>query len=197
MRKNRRRSRNFTGLTFYEDKNNTNTEKLLKILQWGAYTLMAVFLAVAAFRCLGFRVSVLGSSMEPDIIAQQNVLVNKLAYRMGTPERGDVIAFYPGGDENIHPSVKRVVAIPGDSVQILNGVLLVNGVPCTLTDTYTNLSYAGLAEDLLMLEDDEYFVMGDNPDESQDSRSPGIGMVKDTDIIGEVWLVLPAKDTEE
>ena len=197
MRKNRRRSRNFTGLTFYEDKNNTNTEKLLKILQWGAYTLMAVFLAVAAFRCLGFRVSVLGSSMEPDIIAQQNVLVNKLAYRMGTPERGDVIAFYPGGDENIHPSVKRVVAIPGDSVQILNGVLLVNGVPCTLTDTYTNLSYAGLAEDLLMLEDDEYFVMGDNPDESQDSRSPGIGMVKDTDIIGEVWLVLPVKDTEE
>lgn len=197
MRKNRRRSRNFTGLTFYEDKNNTNTEKLLKILQWGAYTLMAVFLAVAAFHCFGFRVSVLGSSMEPDIIAQQNVLVNKLAYRMGTPERGDVIAFYPGGDEDIHPSVKRVVAIPGDSVQILNGVLLVNGVPCTLTDTYTNLSYAGLAEDLLMLEDDEYFVMGDNPDESQDSRSPGIGMVKDTDIIGEVWLVLPAKDTEE
>lgn len=92
----------------------------------------------------------------------------------------------------MHPSVKRVVAIPGDSVQILNGVLLVNGIPCSYSDGYSSISEAGLAADMEILEDSQYFVMGDNPEDSEDSRSAGIGTVQDEDIIGSVWLALPA-----
>lgn len=192
MRRKRKRSRYSSGLSFYEDKNTVNTSRIAEALLWVSYTVIALFLAVICFRSFGFRIGVLGGSMEPGIIQGQNVLVNKLAYRMSTPQRGDVVAFYPGGDDKMHPSVKRVVAIPGDSVQILNGVLLVNGIPCSYSDGYSSISEAGLAADMEILEDSQYFVMGDNPEDSEDSRSAGIGTVQDEDIIGSVWLALPA-----
>lgn len=191
MRRNHRRSRYSSGLSFYEDRNTGTGRTLFEAFLWIVYSVIAVFFAVVCFRNFGFRVSAIGSSMEPGIHAGQNVLVNRLAYRMSTPSAGDVIAFYPGGDENMHPSIKRVVAVPGDSVQVLDGVLLVNGVPCTLEDSYSSVSDAGIAENLVLLEDNEYFVMGDNPSESEDSRSAGIGAVRESDMIGRVWLRLP------
>lgn len=157
------------------------------------YTVIAIFLAVVFYSSMGFRVSVLGNSMEPGLAAGQNVLVNTYSYRLGSPSRGDIIAFYPGGDESMHPSVKRIVAIPGDSVQILNGTLLINGVPSTWSDQHTGITNAGIAEDLILLDDDEYFVIGDDPEESEDSRSAGIGLVQEDMIIGKVWLALPAE----
>ena len=117
MRRKRKRSRYSSGLSFYEDKNTVNTSRIVEALLWVSYTVIALFLAVICFRSFGFRIGVLGGSMEPGIVQGQNVLVNKLAYRMSTPQRGDVVAFYPGGDDKMHPSVKRVVAIPGDSVR--------------------------------------------------------------------------------
>ncbi len=193
MRRKRRRSRYSSGLSFYEDKNTVNTTRIVEGILWLCYTVIALFFAVMCFKCFGFRVSVLGNSMEPGIVQGQNVFVNKLAYRMSTPERGNVVAFYPGGDSQMHPSVKRIVAIPGDSVQVLNGVLLINGVPCTYSDAYASISDPGLAADMEIMEDGQYFVMGDNPDESEDSRSAGIGTVQEEDIIGSVWLALPAE----
>ena len=191
--KRKKRSRYSTGLSFYEDKASPAKDRIIGLFYWGIYTGIAVFLAVVFFKCLGFRVSVLGSSMEPGIAEGQNVLVNAVIYHIGSPERGEIVAFYPGGDEKMHPLVKRVVAIPGDSVQIVNGVLLVNGVPSTWSDDSSGITEAGIAEDLIMLGDNEYFVMGDNPEESEDSRSAGIGLVQDDTIIGRVWLALPAK----
>lgn len=193
MRRKRRRSSYSSGLSFYEDKNNISTSRIVEVILWAAYTLIALFFAVVCFKCFGFRVSVLGDSMEPGIVASQNVFVNRLSYRMSSPERGDVIAFYPGGDEKMHPSIKRVVALPGDSVQILNGVLLVNGVPSTYSDQFSSITDPGLADEMEILDENEYFVMGDNPAESEDSRSAGIGMVQEEDIIGRVWIALPAE----
>lgn len=193
MRRKRKRSRYSSGLSFYEDKNNISTSRIVEGILWASYTVIALFFAVVCFKCFGFRVSVLGSSMEPGIAASQNVFVNRLAYRMSSPGRGDVVAFYPGGDERMHPSIKRVVAVPGDSVQILNGVLLVNGVPCTFSDQFSGIADAGLAATMEILGENEYFVMGDNPAESEDSRSAGIGTVQDEDIIGRVWIALPGE----
>lgn len=191
--KRKKRSRYSTGLSFYEDKASPGRDRILEFLQWGIYTVIAVFLAVVFFRCMGFRVSVLGTSMEPGLAAGQNVLVNTICYRMGSPSRGEIIAFYPGGDETLHPSVKRVVAVPGDSVQIVNGALLINGVPSSWSAEHAEIAEAGLAEDLILLDEGEYFVMGDHPGESEDSRSAGIGLVQDDTIIGRVWLALPAE----
>ena len=83
------------------------------------------------------------------------------------------------------------MAIPGDTVQVVDGVLLVNGIPCALQESYSSIEDEGTAGNLITLEDEEYFVMGDNPQESEDSRSAGIGTVGEEDIIGTVWLALP------
>ena len=93
MRRKRKRSRYSSGLSFYEDKNTVNTSRIAEALLWVSYTVIALFLAVICFRSFGFRIGVLGGSMEPGIVQGQNVLVNKLAYRMSTPQRGDVVAF--------------------------------------------------------------------------------------------------------
>ncbi len=191
----KKRSRYSTGLSFYEDKASSGKERLMEIGRWGIYTVIAIFLAVVFYSSMGFRISVLGGSMEPGITEGQNVLVNTYSYRLGSPGRGDIIAFYPGGDENMHPLVKRIVAVPGDSVQILNGTLLINGVPSSWSKEHIGITEAGIAEDLILLEDEEYFVIGDNPSEGEDSRSAGIGLVQEDTIIGRVWLALPGKDS--
>lgn len=194
--KRRKRSQYSSGLSFYEDPKTVNLKAIREALLWILTTAAAAALAAVCWRYFGFRVSVLNSSMEPGITAGQSVLINRLAYQFGSPEQGDVIAFYPGGNEEIQVSVKRVVAIPGDTVQIVDGILLVNGIPCALQESYSSIEDEGTAGNLITLEDDEYFVMGDNPSESEDSRSAGIGTVGEEDIIGSVWAALPGNGAE-
>ena len=193
-RKRKRRSRYSSGLSFYEDKKTINRKALREGLMWAVTTAAAIALAVICWRFFGMRVVVTGFSMSPGIASQQSVLINKLAYQFSDPDAGDVIAFYPGGNDNLQPSVKRVVAVPGDTVQIVDGVLLVNGVPSGLQDSFQHIEDAGIASDEIVLEEDEYFVLGDNPSYGDDSRSAGIGTVDQTDIIGEVWVALPSED---
>ena len=69
-----------------------------------------------------------------------------------------------------------------------------NGIPCSYSDAYSSISEAGLAADMEILEDNQYFVMGDNPEDSEDSRSAGIGTVQDEDIIGSVWPRTPIRN---
>lgn len=98
------------------------------------------------------------------------------------------MVFLPNGNTNTHYYVKRVVAVPGDTVLIQNGVLYVNGMASAWVDM--KIMDPGIAEVELVLELDEYFCMGDNPGSSEDSRSANIGPVKERDIIGEAWLHL-------
>ena len=197
MRRNRKkRSRYSSGLSFYEDKKTVNLHAIREGLLWILTTVLAIALAFLCWQGFGKRVCVTGSSMDPEIVSGQSVLINRLAYQFADPERGDVIAFYPGGDENLQPSVKRVVAIPGDTVQISDGVLLVNGIPSALQESYSSIDEAGIASGEIELGDEEYFVLGDNPSMSEDSRSAGIGTVSLSDIIGEIWVVLPTQDAD-
>lgn len=189
--KHRRKSRYSSGLSFYEDKVTINRHVVKEVLLWILTTLVALLLAFLCFQCFGFRVNVSGGSMEPGIEDGRSVLVNRLSYRIVSPQRGDVIAFYPGGDEEMKPSIKRVVALPGDTVQISDGVLLVNGIPSALQDIFGTIEDAGMVSIVMILEEGEYFVLGDDPQQSEDSRSAGIGMVEEEDIIGEVWIALP------
>jgi len=188
------RRRRKQGLSFYEKKEIVNTEILKEIALWILYTVIAVFIAFFAVYYFGDRISVIGTSMEPGLVSGQNVFVNRLSYRISSPKRGDVIAFYPGGNTDAHPYFKRVVAVPGDVVQILDGELMVNGVPDPDSDEYDKMEDAGIAEEPLTLGTAEYFVLGDNRNNSEDSRSAGIGAVKEATIIGRAWLSLPEGD---
>ncbi len=190
-----KRARYTSGLSFYEEERKTGSNKIREIVTTLIYTVIAVFIAIVTVRFFGYRVSVIGSSMEPGLVNGQNVFVNRLAYRMSAPKRQDVIAFYPGGNENTHPSVKRVIAVPGDTIQVVDGVVLVNGIPESGSASYDKITDAGSAAQEEVLGSDEYFVLGDNRSNSEDSRSASIGSVQGSDIIGRVWLALSSGES--
>lgn len=135
----------------------------------------------------------IGTSMETSLHNGQVVFLNRVVYNILQPSRGDVIAFRPNGNVNAHYSVKRVVAVPGDTVQIMNGVLYLNGEP--QDEMFDDqIADAGVAEDLMKLGEDEYFVMGDNCNSSEDSRSVNLGNIKKEYIVGKVWFHMAGGD---
>ena len=160
-----------------------------EIMSYVYITLAAVTVAFVLMFCLGLRCSVIGVSMQPTLRSGQQVLVNRFVYRVLSPKRGDVIAFLPGGNTNTHYYVKRVVAVPGDSVQIKDGLLYVNDL-LYKDHTFDKIEEAGIADEPLTLGQDEFFTIGDNVNNSEDSRADNIGPIKRDNIAGKVWLKL-------
>ena len=144
----------------------------------------AIFFGIMTVNFVGIKTSVIGSSMEPALYNGEEVLLNRIIYQFSSPARGDVIAFHPNGDENTHLYVKRIVGMPGESIQIKQGSVYIDG-EMHVMDTPTE--DPGIAADVIKLADDEYFVMGDNRDNSEDSRSANIGNVSREMIAGKVW----------
>jgi len=120
--------------------------------------------------------------MEPNLKEDQHILINKAAYFFHSPQRGDVIIFrYPRDREQIY--VKRIIAIPGDTIEIKDGIVYINGSPCE--EPYVSSdTEGGLPKQTIP--PDRYFVMGDNRNGSWDSRY--WGTVPRGDIIGKTWL---------
>lgn len=175
-----------SGLTFVRKEKKVSNETITEIVSWVFIFVFAVFLSYVLVKALGSRFVIAGDSMEPALYNRQVVYVDKVTYNVKAPGRDDIIVFTPNGNKNQLYSVKRVVAVPGDTVKIKGGELYVNG---EVTRKYADsIADAGLAEEELKLEDEEFFVMGDNPNSSEDSRSPNIGPVKRSDVEGKVWL---------
>ena len=163
------------------------------MIQWVFLVFIAVFLGAALVFAFGIRTSVIGESMEPALSNGQEVLINKIAYQFGAPKQGDVIVFRPNGNENAHLSVKRVVATPGDTVQIVQGKVVINGAVYT-QDKAEDTRDAGVAATPILLGADEYFVLGDNRRNSEDSRSANIGNISRGMIEGKAWYHLKGKN---
>ena len=120
-----------------------------------------------------------GDSMAPTYHHLEFAIVTK---NTSAITRGDVILFKCETlDCNL---IKRVVGLPGDTIQLKDGVLLINNTP---SNVYSSISFAGLTEKPIQLADDEYFVLGDNYESSKDSRYPEIGNVNITSIIGKIY----------
>ena len=154
------------------------------LLFWLAAVSFIAFVLVLVF---GTRSAVIGDGMNPELVNSQEVLINKSSYLLFKPKVGDIIAFYPNGNKKSYMYIKRVVATGGDTVLIENGHLYVNGELFEDEELYEVMEYAGLAENLITLNKDEYFVLGDNRNDSEDSRYGNIGPVKGEDIVGRVW----------
>ena len=178
--------KNSNGLVFYEKKKLITAKQIAAVVSWTAIIAGAVLFAYVSVYALGVRTTVIGDSIEPTLVNGQEIMINRLVYNIFEPGQGDVIVFKPNGNENAHTYVKRVVAVPGDTVRIMNGVLYVNGEP---TDLFSdNIVNPGVAALDLIVGEDEYFVMGDNPNSSDDSRNANIGNVKSSAIIGKAWF---------
>jgi signal peptidase I len=173
----------------YNQKKKIITPKLIReISSWIMVTIIAVIIAFGFIFAFGMQVKVIGDSMEPAAYNGQTVLVNKLIFKIFGPKKDDIIIFLPNGNANSHYYVKRVVATPGDKVQIKDGNLYINGsLQDKDKDSYDKMEDAGIAANEIKLGSGEYFVLGDNRNSSEDSRSANIGIVKTNMMIGKVW----------
>lgn len=145
-------------------------------------------LAAAAAVCwvLFFeKARVYGHSMEPALKDDQTVLVDKLAYRLGEPERFDVIVFRDRREEGRY-YMKRIVGLPGETVQIADGRVTIDGVLLEEPSEREEIRDARRASEPVVLGQAEYFVLGDNRNGSSDSRDSDIGNVSAEQIIGRV-----------
>ena len=143
----------------------------------------------------GQRISNVGDSMEPVLKNGNVVLVNRIVYDAKNPKRGEIIAFKPNGNENSHYYIKRIIGLPGETVQIQEGNILVNGKKLEEKYKTTQIQDAGIAGDPVELKKDEYFVLGDNRMSSEDSRNANVGIVKRSYIEGRIWFIVgPMKE---
>lgn len=182
------------GLTFYQKKKRLDSRIIKDIFEMIVGGLAAVFLAFVIVYSIGMRTSVIGDSMEPALYNGQEILVNRVIYRLSTPKRGDVIVFLPNGNQNSHLYVKRVVGLPGETVQIKDGSVYIDGVFLEESEEFDKMIDAGIAENELNLAVDEFFVLGDNRNSSEDSRSGNIGAIKRENIIGKAWFRMAVED---
>lgn len=134
------------------------------------------------------RTIVDGDSMMNTLIDRENLLVEKVSYHFKDPERFDVIVFYPYGRDNEEYYIKRVIGLPGETVQIIGSDIYINGE--VLEENYGKdpIDRAGIVEEPQTLGDDEFFVLGDNREVSQDSRYEEVGFVKKKNIEGRAIL---------
>ena len=137
--------------------------------------MLALLLAVFITKFVAHHTSVEGSSMETTLANGNQLIVENVSYYFHDPERFDVIVFPYNEDVNY---IKRVIGLPGERVQIRDGLIYINGE--LLEESYGR-------EDM-QLGPEEYFVLGDNRNASVDSRKPEVGTVKRGDIRGKAWL---------
>ena len=122
------------------------------------------------------------------------MLVNRIVYNATTPKRGDIIVFKPKGNENDHYYIKRIVGLPGETVEIIENRVYINGERLDEDYETTNIDDVGVVDGKLKLAGDEYFVLGDNRENSEDSRSADVGNVKREYIYGKAWFVISPRE---
>lgn len=163
------------------------------LILWAVEILIVCMTAVLLVAAFGQRVSTAGDSMSPVLKNGDVVLINRFIYNVKSPSRGDIVAYRQ--EENGRFSVKRIAGLPGETVQIVDGQLLINGELPEKDIYVSDIEFAGEAAEPVELGEDEYFLIGDNHTASDDSRLPNIGSIKRDDIYGQVWFVVkPAKD---
>ena len=161
-----------------------------EVTAWIVEIALVILVAFVFTYFFGVRASVAGSSMSAQLEDGDQVLVDRFLYRFMSPKSGDVIAFYPNGNRNSHYYMKRVIGIPGDTVQIKDGVVYLNGEEYEERVEVSRMDEAGLAEEEILLGEDEFFVLGDNRNNSEDSRFANIGNIKEDYIIGKAWWII-------
>ncbi len=180
--------RKIQGLSFYQPKKRVSSSVLSEIFTCIVWMVIAAFLAAVLVYFYGMKTYVVGSSMEPVLYSGQTILVDRFAYVIGKPKKGDIVVFLPKGNEKSHYYVKLVVAGPGDMVQIKDGVLYVNGELSEFAPE--EITEPGIAENPLILANGQYFCIGENPRDGEDSRHANIGPVSKKDIVGRAWFHL-------
>ena len=191
MRSKRRRR---STLNFGRTRRKFNMTRFKYVMTWVLEitgVILAAYLCVTSF---GIRTTVVGQAMSDTLENGDQVLMNKLLYKISNPKADDVIVFLPNGNEKSHFYVRRVIGVPGDRVQIKDGAVYINGELYNEKIEVAAMEETGIAEDEITLGEDEYFVLGDNRNNSEDSRYANIGNIKKEYIVGKAWFYLGAEE---
>ncbi len=161
---------------------------LRELLGWIVYILIIVGLTYLIITYVGQRTRVSGQSMETTLSDGDNLIVDKLSYRFNDPKRYDIIVFPFKYEENTY-YIKRIIGLPGETVQVIDGYTYINGELLS-SDIYGAeiMKSPGIAQEPVTLGEDEYFVLGDNRNHSSDSRDPSVGVLKRADLLGRAWI---------
>ena len=135
------------------------------------------------------KTAVAGVSMEPTLMEGQVVIVNKIEYYLKSPKRNDVIVYKQSNREHSYYEIKRVIGLPGETVKIKNGIIYINDEVLKEKIKTETIENAGLAEEGIKLDDNEYFVLGDNRNDSEDSRFASVGNVLRNEILGKAVAI--------
>lgn len=149
----------------------------------------AVLVAISAFQ----TVTLQESAMEPTYSVGQKFFVNRALYKIKSPKRGDVIVFKTSASDDAALHIRRVIGLPGETVQIKEGQIYINGNVYKENGAYQEIADGGLADSAITLESGEYFVLGDNRNNSEDSRFSDIGNISKKYIVGKIWFTVSPK----
>lgn len=164
-------------------------ERSLARIIWGwlFFIFMLVLVCFIGVYTAGHRTRVEGNAMYPTLADGDSILIDQISYRFFKPVRYDVVVFPSRFAENTY-YIKRVIALPGETVQITDGTVYVNGEALKERFPFDPIENGGLAQTPVTLGEDEYFVLGDNRNSSSDSREPIIGNIRGEDMIGKALL---------
>lgn len=170
-------------------------KKLSSGFHWAFQIIVTIFFGIVAAMFFFQTVTMQEGSMDPTLSTGDKFFMNKAAYKLGSPERGDIIAFKTSPDEDAALHIKRVIGLPGETIQInKEGQILIDGSVYKEGRSLPTISKPGLAKSEIHLESGEYFVLGDNRNNSEDSRYADVGNVKKKYIVGQIWFrISPTK----
>ncbi|MDO5156949.1 MAG: signal peptidase I [Eubacteriales bacterium] len=157
-----------------------------EIGHWAIAILIVIILGYSIVTFGVQSVTMIGQSMSPALTNQDVLVLNKTAYFIHKPQRYDIVAFKLKEEQDDYFNIKRIIGLPGEKIQIMNGKIFING------DVLKDLPFddlimtEGLAVSEIELGSEEYFVIGDNCNNSEDSRYVNIGNISKKEISGKV-----------
>ena len=171
-----------------EAKEKLEDEKVRGFMRWGFEIVVTLVLAAMVGIMLFQTVTMQESSMEPTIAVGDRFFINRVVYKFSSPKRGDLIVFRTNASDDAALHIRRVIGLPGETVQISDGKILIDGKEYQETGQFPEITNPGLASTTVTLESGQYFVLGDNRNNSEDSRYSDIGNVNKRYIVGKLWF---------
>jgi len=171
-------------------KNYIQNRVLREIIEWSLTILTAIILGMLFSRFVAGTANISGRSMEPTLQHNDIIFLNKFVYRFASPKKNDIIVF-PYETDPKKKYIKRVIGTPGDIIDYADGCILVNSEK--LDDAFSGgYTSPGNIKYPLTVPDDHYFALGDNRNDSEDSRFTEVGCIPVKKIIGKAFLrILP------
>lgn len=187
LRKKRARERQRELRRRQQEMHESEPSVLRELLGWLLYIIIIIGVTYLIITYVGQRTKVVGDSMNPTLQSQDNLIVDKLSYRFRDPERYEIIVFPYKYEENTY-YIKRIIGLPGETVQVMDGSVYINGERLEESFDLIEAGKEGIASEPITLGEDEYFVMGDNRNRSSDSRDSSVGVLKKDDFVGRAWI---------